>query len=205
MSMAFLRPKVLLVGHSFFTRLDRAMASPLHNYCVHNFGLDQCQVQFYAKGGLKIVDNIDLLKSDLRARFATVHYDAVLVQLGDNDCCTSHFCPLGLASKLDDFGQWLINECGVKTVFICQLFSRPHPRGVTAVEFENRRTQANYYLQTLLEQSERVVYWKHKRVFQSPHNLFLVDGCHLNVIGMKKYYKSVKQAIILAVEQSRNF
>ena len=37
---------------------------------------------------------------------------------------------LGMASLLDGSGQWRISDCGVKAVFICQLFKRPKPTNV---------------------------------------------------------------------------
>ena len=202
--MAFSLPNVLLLGHSFFRRLQQALYSSQHPYCISNFGLQQCNVTFFTVSGWTVGDKakqIEPLQERVRSLFQRGHFEAVVIQLGDNDCCNlGLFSCLGLASLLDDFGQWLIRECGVKIVYICQLFTRPQPRNVSPAVYEQRRSKVNEYLEVLLEDLDSIKFWKHRRIFESPHNVFDEDGCHLNEIGMKKFYKSIRQAIILAVE-----
>ena len=59
--MAFSLPKVLLVGHSLFARLEQALHSPAHPYCVPGFGLRQCTVRFFSVPGWNIGDSSDML------------------------------------------------------------------------------------------------------------------------------------------------
>ena len=194
---------MLVLGHSFVSRLEQALSSPGHPYCHPNFDLDQCTVEFFADGGWTIGDKpekLEPLKDRVRPVFQASRFDAVVVHLGDNDCCSRELSPLGLASLLDDFPEWLMAEFKVSFVYICHLFARPKPRCVTPEMYEDRRSLVNSYLETLLDTECKKI-WKHKRVSESPHEMFINDGCHLNVVGMKKYYKSIRQAIILAVEE----
>ena len=200
------RPAVLLVGHSFVSRLEGALFSPNHPYCRPNFELEQCKVEFFGEGGWTVGDKperLEHMQSKLRPVFRASRFAAVVIHLGDNDCCSPEFSPLGLASLLDDFAQWLVAEFGVRVVYVCQLFARPKPRYVSPEVYEQRRVKVNEYLETLLD-TPIIKFWRHKRVTESPMAIFDRDGCHLNVIGMKKYYKSMRQAIFLAVEDVRN-
>ena len=155
--MAFSLHNVLLLGHSFFRRLQQALYSSQYPYRVPNFGLQQCNVTFFTVSGQTVGDKarqIEPLQERVRSVFQTGHFEAVVIQLGDNDCCNlGLFSCLVLASLLDDFGQWLIRECGVKIVYICQLFTRPQPRNVSPAVYEQRRSKVNEYLEVLLEDS----------------------------------------------------
>ena len=55
----------------------------------------------------------------------------------------------------------------------------------------------NEYFEVLLEDSDPIKLWKHRRIFESPNNIFDEDGCHLNEIGMKKLYKSIRLVIYI--------
>ena len=94
-----------------------------------------------------------------------------------------------MASLLDDFGQWLISDCGVKAVFVCQSYKRPKPRNVAPETYEERRVQVNEYLEALLEHSDSITFWKHKRIFHSPHSIF--DGANIGAI-LPGYKETVK-------------
>ena len=45
----------------------------------------------------------------------------------ENKCC-----PLLLASKLEDFANWLGQTYGILHVYICEIFTRPRPRGCSS-------------------------------------------------------------------------
>ena len=122
------RPAVLLVGHSFVSRLEGALFFPNHPYCRPNFELKLCKVEFFGEGGWTVGDKPERLEH--------------------------------MQSKL-----------------------RPVFRAMD---------------------TPIINFWRHKRVTESPMAIFDRNGCHLNVIGMKKYYKFMRQAIILAVEDVRN-
>lgn len=62
----------------------------------------------------------------------------------------------------------------------------------------------NVLLEKYTQTDNGITFWIHKRIFNSPHYLFVEDGTHLNDIGTKKLYKSLRQAVIFAVEKYRS-
>ena len=136
-------PRVIVVGHSFVSRLEEALTSPRHPYCRPNLDLRQCNVEFFGSGSWSVgagPEGLEQLKTKMRPIFQASRYDAVVMHLGDNNCCTmGQFSPLGLASLLDEFALSFLKECGVSVVNICQLFPRPKPRNVPPAVYESRR------------------------------------------------------------------
>ena len=93
---------------------------------------------------------------------------------------------------------------GVKEVYVCSLFTRHKPRGISAEDYESFRVETNVLLEKYTQTDDGITFWIHKRIFNSPHYLFIEDGTHLNDIGTKKLYKSLRQAAIFAVEKYRS-
>ena len=114
---------------------------------------------------------------------------------------TYYFCPLLLASKLQDFANWLKDYQKIQHVYISEIFTRPSPRNCSAGIYEQNHSRCISYLETLLEECYAKL-WRHRHIFNSPNNLFISDGIHLNPRGTKKFYKSIKRAIILLAENS---
>lgn len=204
--MAVPKFNILLLGHSFIRRLDEAINSTQCQQLHNNFGLAQSETQFCSQGGWKISEDYDNFISQVRSKLPTKPFPflAAVVQIGGNDLCLKDCSPLELASKIEDFAQWLRQECSVKVVFVCELFTRPRPRGISPENYETLRSATNMYLATLLEDNIHVKFWRHRRMFRSPKYIFGHDGTHLNTLGMKKYYESLKLAIILATEKAQS-
>ncbi|XP_069138811.1 uncharacterized protein [Argopecten irradians] len=58
--------------------------------------------------------------------------------------------------------------------------------------YEARRVATIKALHVLLLTEDHVHVWSHRRLFNSPLDLFLHDGCHLNTTGNKKFYRRVR-------------
>ena len=204
MSMALSKSKTLILGHSFIRRLEDDINCPYKPWLSHNFGLRQCDAFFVHEGGWKVSINYENFLKEVQAKSESLpaHFDAVIIQLGGNDLCLTKIEPLELASKIEDFAQWLLNKGLTKVVYVCEVFTRPHPRNVSPATYESRRSAVNQYSGTLLESARRLKFWKHKRIFNSPNNIFVYDGTHFNTVGIKKFYESLKRSIILAVEDA---
>ena len=169
---------------------------------MRNFGLEQCDAYFVHEGGWKVSVKHDTFLREVQAKLEPLpaQFDAAIVQLGGNDLCLTYCEPLELASKIEDLAQWLLKNGLAKVIYVCELFTRPHPRGVSSETYETRWSAVNRYLDTLLENAEHIKLWKHKTLFNSPNNIFIYDGTHLYNVGMKKQlYESMKSSIILAV------
>lgn len=112
--------------------------------------------------------------------------------------------PQELADAVIEFGQYVRDNYGVKVVYVCSLFTRHKPRGISAEDYESFRVETNELLEKYTQTDDGITFWIHKRIFNSPHYLFVEDGTHLNDIGTKKLYKSLRQAAIFAVEKYRS-
>ena len=107
------------------------------------------------------------MQSKLRPVFRSSRFDAVVIHLGDNDCCSVQLSPLCLASLLDDFAQRMVAEFGVRVVYVCQLFARPKPRRVSPEVYEQRQVKVNEFLETLLGTLIIILFYplRHRHVF----------------------------------------
>ena len=198
--MSFSKPRVLILGHSFIRRLENDINSPHKPWLHVNVGLEQCDTCFAHEGGWKISPNYKTFLDEVREKLRSLSpsFSAVVVQIGGNDLCLQDCKPIELASKIEDFAQWILHERIAKVVYVCELFARSKPRGVDPEVYESRRLAVNNYLGTLLEESGHVKFWRHRRIFNSPQNIFISDGTHLNDVGTKKFYESLKRCTILA-------
>ena len=192
-------PEVLVFGHSFVRRLAIDIYNPLYTDLKRNFGLDQCNVTLRGLGNLAIHRDSSAFYERVDAVFRRKPFDIVLCQLGGNDISLD-LDSLTLAKELIDFGEYLINSKNVKIVYICEIFTRDSPRDISPAEYEIRRTDTNSSLHSHLQHNSRIKLWRHKRIFESPLHIFNQDGIHMNSVGQKKLYKSIRQGIIFAVE-----
>ena len=195
---------VLFLGHSFVRRLQNDIDSGKIPNSHTNFGLNQCQVHYVHNGGWSLLPDYNKFLREIEVRIPKATYSGrfkvAVLQIGGNDV-DGKVCPLSLASKLDDFVRWLESMYGINNTYICEIFTRPKPRKCTPEEYEKRRNDAMRFLDTMLSDSDSVKIWRHRRIFHSPNNMFLRDGVHLNDSGTKKFYESIKRAIIMVVEE----
>ena len=189
---------VLVFGHSFIRRLDDAFNSGMHPQIFQNFGLRNRQIHCAWVKNCTIFD-FEQFKQKARLAIPNFPFKAAILQIGGNDI-TESSCPLELACKLEDLSGWLKNEYNIPVIFICDIFTRPIPRDVSPVTYESKRCDTMQYLNNLIDVCPEIRIWKHRWMFNCPNNIFLSDGVHLNYTGMKKFYESLKLAVILATE-----
>lgn len=130
-------------------------------------------------------------------------YDIVVGQLGSNDI--SHdTSPAILAGLISDFAKYLVNYHNVQTVYICQIFTQPRPQYITPESYSAIWDLTNNKIKAAIEDYHRIRYWTHKWIFNSPIQRFCRDDVHLNAEGTTKLYKSLRQAVIFAVEDFKS-
>ena len=186
-------PRVLIVGHSFISRLrtDIQVNRRLHS----NFNLIQCTVRCCGISGARIdtiMQNYTCL-SDYKPHI-------VLLQIGGNDICNHHLHPETLAFHIINFMTMLRTNYNVSQGIICELIYRQNPRGMTANMYEQRRCLVNNMLNIVLENRQQEHFWKHLRLMNSPMHILCHDGVHLSALGTIKYYRSVRLAILHALD-----
>lgn len=101
------------------------------------------------------------------------------------------------ACELTEWMQTLMGQhVHIKDVFICELFVR---RGVNVQTYENRRTIVNKMLKTILNAEENMTFWRHLRLMNSPLDVLDKDGVNLTTLGTKKFYSSLRLALLHAI------
>lgn len=83
----------------------------------------------------------------------------------------------------------------ITKVVVLQLLPRPRPRYLSAADYHAFLQSANKLLKGELGELSSVMYWKIRGVKNPTVNNFR-DGVHLNDIGMSKYYRNIRGALI---------
>ncbi len=185
----------LYLGHSYARRLDQFMQ--VNNF--DNFGLElgMDSVQVWYQGGQRI-DRLHVSSA-----FSCVQQflpSLVVLDFGTNDLDSATADPQRLAHQLVS----LVADWSQHSTISCALFCPVLPRGpgrfaARSPAFEPNRILFN---QTLLHICQHQHLHSNFHVLQHSRMLnilpLLVDGVHLNQAGLKKYYFSLRRAIIRA-------
>ena len=111
---------------------------------------------------------------------------------GDVDNTDETVQSLSIASNLEDIATELINDFHVRRIYICEIFARKKPKNISPDHYEKRRLDHIRYLTTMVEHESRIRIWRHRRIFESAQEMFLEDGIHVNSLGQKRFYRSVR-------------
>jgi len=112
--------------------------------------------------------------------------------------CNMQLSPEFVAQDIFDFANFLIAFHGVSFVTVCDIFTRPSPRYIAPTQYVQRRHSDNAMLRSLIDLHTHIMFWPHRRIYNIPLSLRLLDGCHLNRAGLRKFYRSIRLAIIHA-------
>ena len=88
----------------------------------------------------------------------------------------------------------------VSQVIICELFYCHNPRGMPADMYEQRKCMVNNILSIVLENRQQEYFWKHLHLMNSPMNISCHNGVHLSALGTIQFYRSVRMAILHALD-----
>ena len=190
------RPHVFLFGHSFVSRLSRE-ALRQHRSVLDLVGLSgMCKLSVEGHPGLsysRVFSNPGFYLRRLREDY--VH--TLIVDIGSNDLCDPSVTPSILVSKVEEFLD-LLRTSGISPVSII-LFSviertricRP---GQVSVNTFNRKVRRfNAGISKRVKDLDGVHFYCQRRVNRKGN---LVDGVHLNAVGMDKYCRAVKESVL---------
>ena len=188
-------PSMLLVGHSFIRRLaDYALVSG-----TMNLGLNEgdCQVSFFARGGLTLRKLMPLTDEVLSRQ-----PDVVFLEIGCNE--VDRVAPFVLAHQVFQYAKMLVTR-DVRRVIVSQIFFRVSARSRHHVvsEFNDRVTQYNQRMRQLTTASTAVDFWRHRGGMWASWRQLLCDGIHYTDDGHRRYYSSVRGALIAASNRLR--
>lgn len=198
MARATTIPTVLIIGSSFVTRLTGEFSK--NGVIRSDFNLLQCNVQCFGLSG----GTVNSLKhnAELDTLITETQPSCLILQVGGNDMCNTYLQPETLACSINDWMDYLCTHyCSVKTVTFCEIFERTQPRDIPAHVYSYRRSVVNQMLPDLIAaSSHKTFFWKHLRLMNSPCNIYHTDGIHLSDLGMKKFYRSLRLAILHALD-----
>lgn len=187
------RRNVLVLGHSFISRLSRYVNElPSRS----NLGLQYDSVRFTGLPG----GSINRIVREFSRSYRESHFDLVCLQCGGNDLSSPSADPESVVRELCAFVDWLLDIGGVRKVAVCKLFFRASTRtrkGDVSVEVYNDRvSQVNSLLAERLCMP-RAILWDHRRSIWNVFPLLHTDGVHLR--DQKPYFRSIKSCVIFAL------
>ena len=186
---------VTLLGHSFIRRLNRFM-----NSCdrFENLRLLKCNflINCRAQGGLTVAR----LAQQKQLCTFSCHPHIIFIQIGGNDAANRRTNASQVAQDMFAFAMYLHYGLNVNHVIIGQLLCRSEL--VTYAGYNDKVVQVNTLLQEKIkEHNEKAISFWHHRGFWDNLNYLCFDGVHLNHFGMRKYFKSIRSAVLHASNQ----
>lgn len=90
----------------------------------------------------------------------------------------------------------------VQVSVVCELFKRLRPRNIPPQLYEERQKIINNMLPVLHGDLnyKKILFWRHLRLMNSPFHVLGSYGVHLSAVGHKKFYRSVRLAIMHALD-----
>ena len=187
------RRLVYVLGHSFIRRLHRYVLSESGH---RSFRLNDFDIIMKGFSGANI--------SRLRQYTATGRQigltgSSVILQIGVSDLNSPYVQPVALAREIITFARELVNERGVASITICQLLHRRQSllsRHILRLNYNILVDEVNRELSFLCTFFPKMTFLEHKRMKDNWEDLLDADGTHLNRDGIKKYFRSIRGAIM---------
>ena len=182
--------RVLIIGHSFIHRLKAFVQKErhIHTYKTLN-GIGQ--VHFHGVGG-RTIAKFRKFDFDVVRRIGP---DIIVLELGSNDLVELSAQTVG--SELETLARELHELPSVQLVVIGQDLRR---RSQNSDNFNCKVAKLQKYLSVVLEQLPFCYYWRHTGFWNSNSELYLPDGVHLNRLGNYKFMRSIRGAILKALQ-----
>ena len=187
---------ITIAGHSFVRRLNEYATYQFGSY--HNMKIENSVANVTTIGisGL----TIDKLLHQHMHRITTTNPQIVYIEIGSNDLCDPNGDIRQIGLKIKEACKMLL-RLGIKKVIIGEIvfrFGRGIPRNVP--DYNYKVLNLNRFLQVHLdsEAEPRLLFWRHKYVWRSALRLY-IDGVHYNNDGNKRYFRSVRGALIKSI------
>ena len=193
-----------VIGSSFVTNLADYIADPQHGGLLSNMQLDPdfATVEVSGVRGLR-VHKLPTFKPDLETNTP----DLVIMHCGGNDLAKRD--SLSVAVEMHDFASYLVEDLHVDKVVMLSTLKRFSVRsdgclkyGIPENVFHAKAFDLNLRLSHLFDNNH--MYFWDLRTLQGEQTCWTglaEDGVHLNEVGMKKYYREIRGAIIESAEE----
>ena len=163
------------------------MGAPQH-FSVNFHLTHRAVIKWHGIGGRTITKTI---QHDLHV-IESFNPDIVIIQLGSNDLTSE--TALRVGSEIDDFVRLLHDVYHVQVIHVCQTIMRLHQAA-----FNRKAKLLTKYLRVVLEPIPYAHFWGHRGFWRPSNNIYVRDGVHLNLKGQKKFYRSLRGAILGAL------
>ena len=193
--MAALRPKAVILGHSFVRRLRDDLRKNFDVRASASFALDSSlEVFLLGTGGL----TVERLVPQHLGKLKSILPDIVILEIGTNDLGQS--CrPEVVGSSIDDLVLFLREELKVKVVGVCLVIPRKlRKTKLPDLQFKVAMDILNQYLRVVLEGYSFAFVWEHRQL-GSAKDVISMDGVHVNVKGQYLLYRSYRGALLKAL------
>ena len=179
---------VLVLGDSFIRRLGKFVLGAPQHFSVNFHLTHHAVIKRHGIGGRTITKTI---QHDLHV-IESFNPDIVIIQLGSNDLTSERALRVG--SAIDDFVRLLHDVYHVQVIYVCQTIMRLHQSA-----FNRKAKLLTKYLRVVLEPILYAHFWSHRGYWHPSNNIYVRDGVHLNLKGQKKFYCSLRGAILGAL------
>ena len=191
--------KVLYYGHSFVQHLQDYFAS-LPTY-MFNFGLDTREACIYYKSlsgatidRLRKKSNVDKVNK--------MQAEIVILECGTNDLADVDLSAGDVCDKMMNLCRDVL-DCRVREVIVSQVLLRGEA-GLRNYDpdYTEKVYLYNHMVENALQYLPRASFWHHHNLWRDIED-HVVDGTHLNDLGNKKLYRSLKGALNTAITRVR--
>ena len=180
--------RVLVLGHSYVRRLrDYLVATDQVNF---NLAMAGHSVKLYGLGGMTFPTLLQRLHSA-----CSPGYDLAILDFGTNDIADGCDVDL-LVDKAIAVAETLTTDYDVKQVVFMEIFPRKFGRYRTPRLFNQNARAYNVRMRARVQDLPRIHVHHHQGMVANCNQYLHDDGVHMNSIGMGKYAKSVRRAIL---------
>ncbi len=191
--------KVVIMGHSYVYWLQHfiensagAFPAVTADWTLSQHGFS-APVFFGVRGGTVAKIN----SGGILTQVKTSNPALVVIQLGGNDLDDISSQPARIGMDIFDMARSLSFQTNA-IVCICQVVRRQSWRNFSTSEGNRRVDLTNEFLRAVCDGCPRVMFWKHKGLWNTRINQFRADGVHLNNLGNFRFYRSLRGAIVYA-------
>ena len=157
-----------------------------------NLNEGDCAVTFIGKGGM----SVHQLRSHCD-EIVSRGPDVLYVEIGTIDISGGD--PLDLADEVFELAK-SFSARGVRRVVIAQIFIRNLAIGRVAPNFNERVVAYNLRMRELTQSTTSIELWRRAGLWANWANL-LVDGLHFTDEGHRRYFNSVRGALVAAMNR----
>ena len=183
--------KVLYYGHSFVSHMQDFMATL--PYYMGNFGIsdNEASVYFKALNGAPITR---LRKKSHITKICRMRPEIVIVEGGTNDLADRDNSAYDVRDMMLDLVRDIL-DCGPREVIVSQVLLRGK-KGLIGYDpnYREKTYLYNHLIEEALQYLPRTSFWHHRKLWGDIEQ-YVEDGTHLNDVGHRKLYRSLKGAI----------